>query len=88
VADHQPFLRALKLIERGATDDRHFVSKAVNMALRAIGKRNAALNSAATATARRLAVSNDAAPRWVGQHALRELGSASVKGRLAAKRGR
>ena len=88
VSDDQPFLRALKLIERGATDDRHFVSKAVNMALRATGKRSAALNAAAIATAQRLATSNDAAPRWVGQHALRELGSASVKRRLAAKRER
>ena len=86
VSGDQPFLRALKSIERGATDDRHFVSKAVNMALRAIGKRNAALNTAAIATAQRLAASADAVPRWVGQHALRELGSASVKRRLAAKR--
>ena len=40
-----PFLRALALIERAATDDRHFVKKAVDMALRAVGKRNAALNT-------------------------------------------
>ena len=88
VSGDQPFLRALALIERGAADDRHFVSKAVNMALRATGKRNAALNAAAIATAQRLATSTDAAPRWVGQHALRELTGASVKRRLAAKRQR
>ena len=88
VSDDQPFLRALKLIERGATDDRHFVSKAVNMALRAVGKRNAALNAAAIETAQRLATSSEAAPRWVGQHALRELKSDSVQRRLGAKRGR
>jgi 3-methyladenine DNA glycosylase AlkD len=88
VSGDQPFLRALALIERGAADDRHFVSKAVNMALRATGKRSAALNAAAIATAKRLATSTAAAPRWVGQHALRELGSASVKRRLAAKRER
>jgi 3-methyladenine DNA glycosylase AlkD len=45
----------------------------VDMALRAIGKRNAALRSAAVATAERLAASEDATPRWVGKHALREL---------------
>ena len=88
VSGDQPFLRALALIERGAADDRHFVSKAVNMALRATGKRSAALNAAAIATAQRLATSTDAAPRWVGQHALRELTGASVKRRLAAKRER
>ena len=88
VSGDQPFLRALALIERGAADDRHFVSKAVNMALRATGKRSAALNAAAIATAKRLATSTDAAPRWVGQHALRELAGASVKRRLAAKRER
>ena len=88
VSGDQPFLRALALIERGAADDRHFVSKAVNMALRATGKRSAALNAAAIATAQRLATSTDAAPRWVGQHALRELtvrfGQAAARGEAAA----
>ncbi len=65
------FTRGLRLIERGATDDRHYVMKAVNMALRAIGKRNRALNTAAIAVARRLAESTDPTPRWVGKHALR-----------------
>jgi 3-methyladenine DNA glycosylase AlkD len=76
----------LKLIEREATDERHFVKKAINMALRAIGKRNRSLNAAATASARRLSASNDPNARWVGTHALRELTSATVKSR-AAKRG-
>ena len=88
VSGDQPFLRALALIEHSAADDRHFVSKAVNMALRATGKRSAALNAAAIATAQQLAASADAAPRWVGQHALRELSSPSVKRRLAAQRAR
>jgi 3-methyladenine DNA glycosylase AlkD len=52
------------------------------MALRAIGKRNDSLNSAAVATARRLAGSKDAASKWVGTDALRELTSAAVKKRL------
>ena len=56
------------------------------MALRAIGKRNPALHAAAVATARRLAESPEAAPRWVGKDALRELTSPSVMRRLAAKR--
>jgi 3-methyladenine DNA glycosylase AlkD len=84
-AGDAPFLRGLALIEHGAADERHFVKKAVNMALRAIGKRNAALNEAAIAVARRLAQSSAAAPRWVGKDALRELSSVSVVRRLAAR---
>ena len=68
-----PFLRALTLIERAATDDRHFVKKAVDMALRAVGKRNAALNTAASNVARRLMASSDETAQWIGRHALREL---------------
>ena len=52
------------------------------MALRAIGKRNRALNAAAVVVARRLAESTDATPRWVGRDALRELTSAAVISRL------
>ena len=68
-----PFLNGLALIERAAGDDRHFVKKAVNMALRAIGKRNPALRAAALETAGRLATSPLPAARWVGADAQREL---------------
>lgn len=77
-----PFIRGLALIERGASDERNFVKKAVNMALRAVGKRSPALHAAAIATSRRLAESPDATARWVGKDALRELTSPSVKRRL------
>ena len=70
------------LIERAADDERNFVKKAVNMALRAIGKRNRALNTAAVAVARRLADSQGSAARWVGKDALRELTSPAVSKRL------
>ena len=72
-AGDEPFLQGLALIEREAGDERNFVKKAVNMALRAIGKRNPTLRSAAVAVARRLASSEDATARWVGKDALREL---------------
>jgi len=72
-AEDDKFAEGLVLIERAASDDRHFVKKAVNMALRAIGKRNAALNTAALAVAQRLAASDDPTERWVGKDALREL---------------
>lgn len=79
------FADGLRLIERAADDDRHFVKKAVNMALRAVGKRNGALNAAAVVVARRLAESPRPAARWVGKDALRELTSAVVTRRLAAR---
>ena len=85
-ASDEQFRQGLVLILRAASDDRHFVKKAVNMALRAIGKRNPALNAAAILIARRLAESPDATARWVGKDALRELTSASVTRRLAARR--
>ena len=80
-----PFMKGLRVVERGAADERHFVKKAVNMALRAVGKRNAALNKAAIAVAERLAAAEGAAPRWVGKDALRELRSPSVARRLKAR---
>jgi 3-methyladenine DNA glycosylase AlkD len=83
-ATDEQFVQGLVLIERAAVDGRHFVKKAVNMALRAIGKRNIALNAAAVAVARRLADSPDAAPRWIGKDALRELTSPAVTRRLKA----
>jgi 3-methyladenine DNA glycosylase AlkD len=85
-ASDDQFIQGLVLILRGANDERHFVKKAVNMALRAIGKRNAVLNSAAVAIARRLAESTAPAARWVGKDALRELTSPAVVNRLASRR--
>jgi 3-methyladenine DNA glycosylase AlkD len=70
---NQPFLEGLKLVERGATDERNFVKKGVSWALRSIGRRNAALRSAATEVAERLADSENPASRWVGKDALRDL---------------
>src|SRR6266478_5590983 len=85
-APDKNFLSLLPLIEKGAHDERNFVKKGVSWALRAIGRRNAALNAAAVKVARRLADSPEAAERWVGKDALRELTSPAVMRRLAAKR--
>lgn len=82
-AADEPFIRGLALIERAADDDRNFVKKAVNMALRAIGKRNAALHAAAMESAQRLAELTNTTSRWIGKDALRELKSTSVARRLA-----
>ena len=85
-AGDEQFMKGLALIEREACDERNFVKKAVNMALRAIGKRNAALNTAAVTVARRLADSTDTTARWVGKDALRELTSPLLAQRIAALR--
>ena len=74
-AADEPFVESLLFIERAATDERNFVKKGVNWALRSVGRRNAALHAAAVTVARRLADSTEAAPRWVGKDALRELTS-------------
>ena len=81
-AGNELFLEGLALVEREAGDQRNVVKKATNMALRAIGKRNRALNSAAVVVARRLADSKDPTARWVGKDALRELTSPGVIKRL------
>lgn len=83
-ADDDAFLDGLRLIELAATDERNFVKKGVNWALRAVGERNATLNAAAVKVARRLAESPDAAARWIGKDALRQLSSPAVQKRLAS----
>ena len=85
-APDAPFRKSLKLIEREASDDRNFVKKAVNWALRGVGGRNESLNGAAIRTATRLADSTNRTERWVGRDALRGLNSRATRRRIAAKR--
>lgn len=87
-APDERYLEGLDLIEREATDGRNFVKKAVNWALRSIGKRSPGLNRKAVALAKRLAARPDSASRWVGKDALRELTSPGVKRRLAKHKAR
>ncbi len=82
-ADDARFMEGLQLIEAVADDERNFVKKGVNWALRCIGKYKPALHAAAVAVAVRLAASTNASARWVGKDALRELNSPAVKKRLA-----
>jgi 3-methyladenine DNA glycosylase AlkD len=81
-APDAPFLHFLTLVEREADDDRPYVRKAVNWALRQIGKRDPALWSAAVDAARRLRERESRAARWVASDALRELQSDAVRSRL------
>jgi 3-methyladenine DNA glycosylase AlkD len=78
----ETFLAWLPLVEAQSTDPRNFVRKAVNWALRNIGKRNRACHAAALALAERLATSPDRTARWIGKDAVRELTGEKVLGRL------
>ncbi|HEV8384850.1 MAG TPA: DNA alkylation repair protein, partial [Candidatus Acidoferrales bacterium] len=63
-AADEKFLRLLPVIERASFDERHFVKKAVNWALRQIGKRNARLNCAAIASGKKIRAYDQPAARW------------------------
>ena len=84
-AGDESFVRCLPLVEAASSDERNFVKKAVNWALRAIGRRNVNLHAEALAVARRLSDAADASPRWIGKGALRELTSPVVMRKLAGR---
>ena len=79
------FERFLRVIEREAYDERNFVRKAVNWALRNIGKRNLRLNRAAILAAERIRRQGSRSARWIAADALRELKSDAVQERLRRK---
>jgi 3-methyladenine DNA glycosylase AlkD len=81
-ATDEELIAFLSVIERGATDERNFVKKAVNWALRTIGKRNRRLNQAAIETAREIQGLDSKAARWIAADALRELESEKIQQRL------
>ena len=85
-AGNQQFVACLPFIEHAAADERNFVKKGVSWALRVVGRRNLALNAEAIALARRLSASPDAAARWVGRGALKELTGPVVRRQLARRR--
>jgi 3-methyladenine DNA glycosylase AlkD len=79
------FRKYLRVIEREAWDDRNFVRKAVNWALRNIGKRNLRLNREAIESAERIRKKGTRAGRWIAADALRELQGEAVQERLRLK---
>jgi 3-methyladenine DNA glycosylase AlkD len=81
-AKDEAFDKFLPIIKRGSTDERNFVKKAVNWALRQIGKRNLYLNRRAMETARAIQVIDSRAARWIGADALRELSGGAVQKKL------
>ncbi len=85
-ASEEKFDPFFPLILRYATDERNFVKKAVNWALRQLGKRSLALNRRAIQTARKIAKLDSKAARWVAKDALKELTSEKTAARLKSKK--
>lgn len=81
-ATDEQFIGFLDVIKTGATDERNYVKKAVNWALRNIGKRNLALNTAALSAAREIQEMDSKAARWIARDAIRELSSDQIQIRL------
>jgi 3-methyladenine DNA glycosylase AlkD len=81
-ASDDKFLELLPVIIQAATDERNFVKKAVNWALRNIGKRNLNLNKAAMNAAKEIRQLDSKAASWIASDAIRELGSDAVQNRL------
>lgn len=82
------FIAAMPRLVAAARDERPYVRKAVNWALRQVGKRNAVLHAAALACARDILALDTPAARWIARDALRELTSAATRRRMAARRPR
>jgi 3-methyladenine DNA glycosylase AlkD len=81
-AEDEKFIELLPVIKQAATDERNFVRKAVNWALRHIGKRNLELNKAALRTAEEIRQIDSRAARWIASDAIRELESEAVRKKL------
>lgn len=79
------FLKFLRIIKRESTDERNFVKKTVNWALRNIGKRNIKLNRLALKTVLEIQKINSKSARWIAADAFRELKSTAVRKRLKSK---
>ena len=84
-AKDEKFLVFLDIIKKEACDSRNYVQKAVNWALRQIGKRNANLNRLALETAEEIQKMSPRSAKWIASDAIRELKSEEVQKRLYGK---
>jgi len=82
-AADEKFIKFFPIIKREATDGRNFVKKAVNWALRQIGKRNLSLNKKAIEVAKEIQKMDFRVAKWIATDAIRELTSEAVQKRLA-----
>ena len=81
-ADDIVFESFFPIIKGGASDNRNYVKKAVNWALRQIGKRNPYLNTKAIETAKEIQQMDSRGAKWIASDAIRELTGKSVQERL------
>jgi len=81
-ASDEKFVEFFSIIKREATDSRNFVKKAVNWALRQIGKRNFNLNKRAIEVAIEIQKTDSKVAKWIATDAIRELTSEAVQKRL------
>ena len=84
-APNEYFIKFFPIIKREAVDDRNFVKKAVNWALRHIGKRNLTLNKEAIKLAKEIKQLDSKPAKWIASDAIRELESEAVQKRLKEK---
>jgi 3-methyladenine DNA glycosylase AlkD len=82
-APDRAFVDLMPVIVAGATDGRNYVKKAVNWALRHIGKRNPRLHAVALQTAQQLSEMDTPPARWIAAQAVRDLHSEATQRRLA-----
>ena len=81
-ADDEIFETFFPIIKREAFDKRNYVKKAVNWALRQIGKRNIELNKKAILIAGEIQKMDSRSAKWIASDAIRELTGESVQKRL------
>jgi 3-methyladenine DNA glycosylase AlkD len=84
-APDQAFTAVFPIITAGSTDPRNFVRKAVNWAIRNIGKRSLTLNKAIITLSEEILAIDDKTARWIARDALRELTGEKIQARLRKK---
>jgi len=85
-AEDAIFIKFLGTIAEKSNDNRNFVKKAVNWALRQIGKRNLNLNRCAIETATAILNTDSRSAKWIASNALRELQCDKIQKRIAGKK--
>jgi 3-methyladenine DNA glycosylase AlkD len=80
--DNIEFIKFLPIIKNNSTDDRNFVKKAVNWALRQVGKRNCILNKKAIETANEILQINTKSAKWIASNAIRDLTNPATQNRV------
>jgi 3-methyladenine DNA glycosylase AlkD len=86
-APDEAFIRLIPVIKEGAADGRNFVKKAVNWALRSIGKRNMNLHQVAMQAAQEIQKMDSKSARWIASDAIRDLSSDAVQKKLRQAKG-